>query len=79
MEDNRVDSLFFCATVTDRRGGHIPFVRARAETSYTGAQAVKPNPRCSRKGPSRRVDDGVEDESKAPSLITLSNHSAIHR
>ena len=28
--------LFFCATLTGRRGGHTPFVRAGSETSDTG-------------------------------------------
>ena len=39
-----VDGLFFCATFTGRRGGHTPFVQAGAETSDTGAEAVKPDP-----------------------------------
>ena len=50
-----VDGLFFCATRTGRRGGHAPFVQAGAETSDTGAEAVKPDPRCSRKGHTRRA------------------------
>jgi len=33
LEENMVDSLFFCATLTGRRGGHTPFIQARAETS----------------------------------------------
>jgi len=37
-----VDGLFFCATLTGRRGGHTPFVQAGAETSDTSAEAVKP-------------------------------------
>ena len=45
-EDNMVDCLIFCATRTDRRGGHTPFVRAAAETSDPGAEVVKPDPRC---------------------------------
>ena len=32
-------------------------MQARAETSDTGAKAVKPDPRCSRKGHSSRCDD----------------------
>jgi len=32
---------------TDRRGGHTPFVQAGEETSDTGAEVVKPYPRCS--------------------------------
>jgi len=42
LEDNMVDGLFFCVTLTGRRGGHTPFVQAGAETPYTGAEAVKP-------------------------------------
>jgi len=38
-----VDVLSFCATLTGRRG-HTPFVQAGAETSDTGAEAVKPDP-----------------------------------
>ena len=38
-----VDGLFFCATLTGRRGGHIPFVQAGEETSNTGAEAVEPD------------------------------------
>jgi len=30
LEDNIVDGLFFCATLTGRRGGHTPFVQAEA-------------------------------------------------
>jgi len=37
LEDNMVDGLFFCATLTGRRGDHTPFVQAGAETSDTGA------------------------------------------
>jgi len=58
-----VDGLLFCAALTGRRGGHTPFVQAEAETSDTGAEAVKPNPRCSRRSHSRRVGTGVGDES----------------
>ena len=47
LENNRVDCLFFCVTLTDRRGGHTPFVQAGEETSDTGAEVVKPYPRCS--------------------------------
>jgi len=42
-----VDSLFFCATLTGRRGGHTQFVQAGAETSNSCAEAVKPDPRSS--------------------------------
>jgi len=44
LEDDMVDGLFFCATPTSRRGGHTPFVQAGAETSDTGAEAVKLDP-----------------------------------
>jgi len=42
LEDNMVDGLFFCATLTGRRGGHPPVVQAGAETSGTSVVAVKP-------------------------------------
>jgi len=41
LEDKMVDCLFFCATLTGRRGSHGPFVQAGAETSNTGVEAVK--------------------------------------
>ena len=41
LEDNIVNGLFICATLTGRRGGHTPFVQTGAETSNTGAEAVK--------------------------------------
>jgi len=41
LEDNMVDGLFFCATLTGRRGGHTPFVQAGVETSDASAEAVK--------------------------------------
>jgi len=44
MEDNMVDGLFFCATLTGLRRGHTPFVQAGAETSDTSAEAVKLDP-----------------------------------
>ena len=59
FEDNVVDGLFFCATLTGRRGGHILFVQAGAETSDTGAEAVKLDPCCSWKGHSGRVGADV--------------------
>ena len=39
LEDNMVDGLFFCATLTGRRGSHTSFVQPGAETSDTGAKA----------------------------------------
>jgi len=47
LEDNMVDGLFICATLTDRRGGHTPFVQVGAETSDTGAEAIKLHNPCS--------------------------------
>jgi len=41
LEDNMVDGLFFCTTLTSSRSSHTPFVQAGAETSDTGAEAVK--------------------------------------
>jgi len=62
LEDNMVEGLFFCATLTGRRGGHIPFVQAGAETSDTSAEAVKPDPGSSWAGHSGGVGAGVRDE-----------------
>ena len=42
LEDNMVDSLFFCTTLIGRRGGHTQFVQAGSETSNTGVEAVRP-------------------------------------
>ena len=53
LENNIVDGLFFCATLTGRRGGHTPFLQAGAETSDTGAGAVKLDPGCSLGGSHR--------------------------
>ena len=61
LEDNMVDGLFFCATLTGSRGGHIPFVQAGAETSDAGAEAVKPEPGSSWEGHSWGVGAGVGD------------------
>ena len=44
LEDNVVNGLFFCATLTGRRGGHTPFVQAGVETSNTSAEVVKLDP-----------------------------------
>jgi len=32
LEDNMVDGLFFCATLTGRRGGHTPAVQQSLAT-----------------------------------------------
>jgi len=58
VEDDMVDGLF-SATLTGRRGSHIPFVHAGAETSDTGAEAVEPDPGSSWEGHSGCVCIGV--------------------
>ena len=63
LEDNMVDGLFFCTTLTGRRGGHTPSAQAGAETPDTGASAIKPDPGCSLGGSRRGMDAGVGDES----------------
>ena len=50
LEDNMVDSLFFCATLTGRRGFHTSFVQTGAETPNIGAKTVKPDPGSSWEG-----------------------------
>jgi len=58
-----VDGLFFCTTLTGRRGGHTPFVQVRAKAFDTGAEAAKPAPRCSWQVHSRRMGAYVGDVS----------------
>ena len=43
LKDSMVDGLFFCAAITGSSRDHSPFVQAGAETSDTGAEAVKPD------------------------------------
>ena len=57
-----VNGLFFCNTLTDRRGGHTTFLQAGAETSNTGAEAVQPDPGSSWEGHSGGVGANVGDE-----------------
>jgi len=57
-----VDGLFFCATLTGRRGGYTPFVQAGKETPDTSAEAVEPDPSSSWKGHSGRLGNGVWNE-----------------
>jgi len=59
LEDDMVDGLFFCATLTGHRGGHTHtlFVQGGAETSDT--DAVKKDPGSSWEGHSRGVCTGV--------------------
>jgi len=44
LEDNMVDDLFLCTTLTGRRGGQNPFVQAGVERSDTDSEAVEPDP-----------------------------------
>jgi len=76
LEDNMIDGLFFCATLTDRRGGRTPFAQAGAETSGTSAEAVKPDPGSSWEGHSGGwvPVSGI----KVQSLVGLYAHSAFH-
>ena len=77
LEDNMVDGLFFCAALTGRREGHAPFVQTGAETSDTGAEAVKPDPGSSREGHSGGGWVPVSGM-KVRSLVGLSDHPAFH-
>jgi len=75
LKDNMVDDLFFCATLTGRRGGHTPFVQAGVETSDTDAETVQQDPGSSWEGHSgsecRCGDENTES-------CGLSAHSAFH-
>jgi len=74
--DNIVDSLFFCATLTGRRGGHNPFVRAGAETSDTGEEAVKSDPDTSGDGLSG-VGAGVGNENAESCVVVPPLHMPL--
>jgi len=69
-----VDGLLFCATLTGRIGGHTPFVQAGAETSNTGAEALKPDPSSSWEGHSGCVGAGVWDENAESCGIVFPLH-----
>ena len=73
LEDHMADGLFFCTTLTGRRGEHTPFVRAGTEMSDLGANAVTPGPCCSW----GVIQGGWVPVSwvKVLSLLRLSNHS----
>jgi len=51
MKNNMANGLFFCVTLTSCKRDHTPLVQAGAETSDTGAEALKPDPGCSWQGP----------------------------
>jgi len=67
-----VDSLFFRATLTGRRGGHSTFVQAGVEASNTSEEAVKPDPGSFREGHPGVLDAGVSDENEESSKIVRS-------
>jgi len=79
LEDNMVEGLLFCATLTGRRGSHTLFVLTRTEKSDTGADAVKSKPRCCRKDNSRRVGAGVGDESSESRSVAQPCSDSIRR
>jgi len=41
FEDNMVNGLFFCATLTGCRGGHTPSVQVGVETTGTGVRQLR--------------------------------------
>jgi len=71
-----VDGLFFCATLTGRRGDHTPFVQAEAETSDTGAEADKADPGSSWDG--HFGGWVLASGMKMRRRVGLSSHSAFH-
>jgi len=84
VKDKMFNGLFLCTTLTSRKRGHIPFVEAGAETSDTGAEAVKPDPRCSWVPMSRmKVCSLVMTPHFHPrhrhSASPTSSHSVFHR
>ena len=79
LKDNMVDGLFLCATLTDSRGGHTPFVQTWAQTSDTGAETVKPDPGFSLECHSGGLVPGMKMRSLVVvSLVGLSAHPPFH-
>ena len=76
LEDNMVDGLFFCATITGHGEGHTPFIQAGVETSATSVEAVKADPGSSLGG-SFRAWVPVSGM-KMRGLLGLSTHSPFH-
>jgi len=74
LEDDTVNSMFFCAKLTDSRRNHNLLVYAGAETSDTGAEGVNPDPRYSWDSDSRRVGAVVGDESTESRSIVQPLH-----
>jgi len=70
------DGLFFCATLTGRRGDHTPFVQAGAEMSDTAAGTVKLDQALL--GRVFQVGWVPVSGMKVRSLVVLSAHSALH-
>ena len=64
-----VDGLFFCATLTDHRGGNTPFVQAGAETSNTGAEAVNPDPGSTLEGHSEGGASVGDENAEAYAIV----------
>ena len=77
LEDNIVDGLFFCATLTGRRGCRTPFVQAGVETSDTGAEAVKPDPGSSWEGHYEGTGAGVGNENAESREVVQPFHLAL--
>ena len=79
LEDNIVHGLFFCATLTGRRGDLTPLVQAGEETSDTSVEAVKPDPGCSWEGHFEGVGAGVGDGSAEPCGVVAVDLHSINR
>ena len=81
--EDMVYGLLFCATLTGHRGRHTPFVQSEAETSNTGAEAVKPDPGCPWKGHSgggclRNAEScGVVRPPRIPLVIRRVRHTYV--
>jgi len=77
VENDMVNGLFFCATLTSLGKGHTTFVQAGAETSDTAAEPVKPDPRVL--GRAILGEWVPVSGMKVRIFVLLPNHSALHR
>ena len=77
LEDNMVDSLFSCVTLTGSRGGHSPFVQTGSKTSDTSAAVVELDPHCSWEGHSRKLGASTDSRSVQPLCLSLVIHPVL--
>ena len=72
LQDNMMDGLFFCASLTGCRKGHTICVSRSGKVRHRWG-GIKPEPRCSWQGHSRRV--GADESTESRSVASTTPHS----